>query len=54
MAKKCTLSKTTLEEGHLGELLEGRLDLERQVMDMGSGKPLKVLEPGSDVCTLGL
>lgn len=38
----------------MGELLEGRLDLECQVTDVGSGKPLKVLELGSDVCTLGL
>lgn len=48
------MSKTILEEGHLEELLEGRLDLDCQVTDVGSGKPLKVLEPGSDVCSLGL
>lgn len=36
------------------ELLEGRLDLDYQVIDVGSEKPLKVLEPGSDVCSLGL
>lgn len=36
--------------GHLGELLEGRLGLECQVKDMGSGELLKVLELRCDMC----
>lgn len=35
-----TLSKTTTEGGQLGELLGGRLDLECQVKEVGSGEPL--------------
>lgn len=30
-----TLRKTTTEDGHLGKLLEGRLDLECQVKEVG-------------------
>lgn len=34
----------------MGELLKERLGLERQIKDMGSGEPLKVLELRSDAC----
>lgn len=37
MARKCTLSKTTSEGGRLGQLLEGRLELERQVKEVRWG-----------------
>lgn len=33
--------------------MEGRLDLECQIKEVGSGEPLKVLELGSEMCTLG-